>query len=394
MKTRLPLFIAVLIALLVASGCSRRGDTRQTASRGGGRTSAAGLPPVTVSTVPASVQNVPIYEEGLGTVTALNTVTVKAQVDGQLTSVAFREGQFVHAGDLLAQVDPRPFQVQLQQAQATLARDEAQLRVAQVNLARDQKLQAAQVIAQQELDAQQALVGQLQGSVQMDQAQIASARLNLTYSRITAPISGRVGLRLVDVGNIVHNTDTTGIVVITQMQPIAVTFTLPEKDLPQLQRSLGGGSLQVEAYDSNNEKLIAPGRVVALSNQINTTTGTELIKAVFDNPDNRLWPNQFVNIRLLLRVDRDATVVPAAAIEHGPKGDYAFVIEPNQTARLQPVTVGDSEGNLAVIRDGLKPGQNVVTDGQDRLENGSKVRAQPGAMPALQLHGNAQGQTR
>jgi len=391
MKTRLPLLIVLLLVLLLpvifTLGCSHRaqaGDRAQS-GRGGAHGRAGGLAPVTVSAVHVTRQDVPFYEQGLGTVTALNTVAVKSRVDGQLVRVAFQEGQFVHAGDLLAQVDPRPFEVQVQQAEATLARDEAQLKVAQVNLARDEKLQAAQVIAQQELDTQSALVGQLQGSVKMDQAQIAAAKLNLTYSRITAPISGRVGLRLVDVGNVVHASDTTGIVILTQVQPIAVDFTLPEKDLPELRRSMNAGTLKVDAFDSDNQTHLATGRVVALSNEINTTTGTEQIKAVFDNAGNRLWPNQFVNIRLLMRVDRNALTVPAAAISRGPQGTYTFVIGPDQTVKMQPVEVAYMEGNLAIIRQGLQAGQAIVTDGQDRLENGAHVRAQISQPPALKL---------
>lgn len=398
MKTRLPLLLALLLPVAFIAGCSHRaGSTSGSQRASGGRGArAAGLPTVSVSAVRAMVQDIPFYEQGLGTVTALNTVVVKSRVDGQLVKVAFKEGQYVHAGELLAQVDPRPFEVQVQQAEATLARDESQLKVAQVNLARDEKLKAAQVIAQQELDAQSALVGQLQGSVQMDQAQLASAKLNLAYSRITAPISGRVGLRQVDVGNIVHAADTTGIVILTQVQPIAINFTLPEKDLPELRRSMSAGTLKVDAFDSDNQTHIAVGRVEALSNQINTTTGTEQVKAVFDNADNRLWPNQFVNVRVLLRVDRNALVVPAAAISRGPQGTYTFVVQPDQTVKMQPVQVAYSEGNLAVIRKGLQSGQAVVTDGQDRLENGAHVHAQLNQTPALKLQQprNAQqGQT-
>lgn len=387
MKTRHPLLLTLLLPVMLTLGCSHRAEAGQgtQAGRGGARAHAGGAAPVTVSAVRATRQDVPFYEQGLGTVTALNTVAVKSRVDGQLVKIAFQEGQYVHAGDLLAQVDPRPFEVQLQQADATLARDEAQLKVAQVNLARDEKLKAAQVIAQQELDAQSALVGQLQGSVQMDQAQIASAKLNLAYSRITAPISGRVGLRQVDVGNIVHAADANGIVILTQVQPIAVDFTLPEKDLPELRHSMAAGTLQVDAFDSDNQTRIATGHVAALSNQINTTTGTEEIKATFDNADNRLWPNQFVNIRLLMRVDRNALVVPAAAISRGPQGTYTFVIGADQSVTMQPVDVAYTEGNLAVIRQGLHAGQVVVTDGQDRLENGSRVHSQISQPPALKL---------
>jgi multidrug efflux system membrane fusion protein len=344
------------------------------------------MPPVTVSTVIAKRENVPIYDEGLGTVTALNTVTVHTRVDGQIMSVNYREGQFVHEGDLLVQIDPRPFEIALAQAQAALQRDQAQLKSAQADLSRDLALQKAQVIAQQQVDQQNGLVGQLEGTVKLDESNIAAARLNLAYTRVTAPLTGLTGLRLVDVGNVVHASDTTGIVVITQVQPIAVDFSLPERELPNLLHAKAAGSVPADAYDSNDVNLLDRGRVVALNNQINSTTGTELVKSQFPNPGMKLWPNQFVNVRVLVRTDRNVVVVPAAAIQRNGTESYVFVVGPDEKAAVRPVTVAYLEGNLAVIQQGVAAGDTVVTEGQDHLQAGAVVRARAAQTPPLRLH--------
>src|ERR1700682_3905233 len=279
------------------------------ASKGKGGSGAGGLVvPVVVST--AQRGDLPVYFNGLGTVTAFNTVTVRSRVDGQLVSVAFKEGQFVHQGDLLAQIDPRPFQVMLEQALGQLAKDQAQRRDAEVNHERFKLLFKEGVIPQQQLDTQAALVGQFDGAIASDQAQINNAKLQLTYSHITAPISGRIGLRLVSVGNMVHATDTNGLLVITQLQPISVIFSLPQDQLPQVVTKLRSGpQLPVEAYDRDDTAKIATGKLQTIDNQIDVTTGTYKLKSIFSNEDNALFPNQFVNVHLLVDTKRDLTVV-------------------------------------------------------------------------------------
>jgi len=292
--------------------------------------------------------------------------------------VLYREGQIVSSGQLLARIDPRPFEVQLTQAEGQMARDVAQLKNAQLDLERFQVLWEQDSVAKQQLDTQEALVRQLEGAIKTDQGQIDSAKLQLVYCKITAPISGRVGLRLVDPGNIVHATDTNGLVVITQLQPITVIFPIPEDSLPQvLARLKTGEPLLVEAYDREMRQRLAVGSLLTLDNQIDPTTGTVRLKAIFSNERNELFPNQFVNARLLVEVRRDATVVPSPAIQRGPQGTFVYAVKADRTATVRMVTVSEVQGGEASIKSGLSPGELVVVDGQDRLREGARVDLRP-----------------
>lgn len=329
--------------------------------------------PISVGISPVIKTNVPYFLTGLGTVTAYNTVTVHTRVDGQIMQVHFREGQFVHAGDLLAEIDSRPYQVALQQAQGQLAKDQASQRDAEVDLRRYQTLWQEGIGTKQQYDSQSATVGQYEGAIQSDEAQIASAKLNLTYCRITSPIDGRVGLRLVDPGNIVHATDATGMLVITQMQPIAVDFTLPEDELQQVMQEMRGRQLTVEAYGRDNNVLLGTGKLLTIDNQIDPTTGTIKLKSEFSNPKLALWPNQFVNMRLMLSERKGVLVVPTAAVQKGSQGTFVYLIGPDHKADVRTVQVDFTQGNNTVLREGVSPGENVVVDGGDKLQPGSQV---------------------
>ena len=371
-------WIAVVVAavLLILYLAVFRGG--KPASEERGRPTAAGRPgaPRTVPVVAAEARSgdLPVHLIGLGTVTPLNTVTVRSRVDGQLLSVEYKEGQLVRQGELLAQIDPRPFQVQLTQAEGQQAKDRAGLQNAQADLARFTTLQEAGVLPSQQLDAQRATVRQLEASLQSDQGLIDAAKLNITYSRITAPISGRVGLRLVDPGNIVHASDATGIVVITQLEPITVIFTLPADRLPQvLARFRAGQALPVAAFDRDMRRQLASGALAAIDNQIDPTTGTVRLKATFPNQDGALFPNQFVNASLLVDTLKAAVLIPAAGIQRSPQSTYVWFVKPDSTVEMRDVEVGLTEGDTAQIRKGLAAGDRVVTDGVDKLQPGTKV---------------------
>jgi len=379
-KNRWWLWIVVIVVLALGYLYFRGSRTASQAAGGASGASAArggsGAGSFVVPVVVATAQkgDLPVIFNGLGSVTAFNTVAVRSRVDGQLVTVAFQEGQFVHQGDVLAQIDPRPFQVQLEQAQGQLAKDTAQRKDAEVNRERFKLLFDEGVIPQQQLDTQAALVGQVDGSITADQSAIDNAKLQLTYSRITAPISGRVGLRLVDAGNIVHATDPNGLVVITQLQPIAVIFSLPQDQLPVINSKLHAGAhLPVEAFDRDNTDKIAVGKLLTIDNQIDSTTGTYKLKAVFDNSDNALFPNQFVNVHLLVDTARNLTVVPTVAIQRGPQGTYVYVVDAGNKVTIRTVTVGQDAGNSVGVSAGLNPGEVVVIDGQDKLQEGSAV---------------------
>lgn len=315
-----------------------------------------------------------VYQTGLGTVTPVSTVTVRSRVDGQLVNVAYQEGQVVHQGDLLAQIDPRPFQVQLLQAEGQLGKDEAALKDAKIDLERYKVLITQDSIPRQQLDAQVATVDQYEAAIKSDQAQVESAKLNLTYSRITAPITGVVGLRLVDPGNIVHATDASGLLVITQEQPIAVLFTIPADQLPPvLQQMRAGRTLVVEAWDRDLQRKLATGSLLAIDNQIDQTTGTVRIKALFPNQDRALYPNQFVNARLLVDTLHQTVIVPTAAIQRSPQSTYVYVVKADNTVEMRDVAVQLTEGDDTAVSKGLTAGEMVVVDGVDKLLPGSLV---------------------
>jgi multidrug efflux system membrane fusion protein len=361
------------VALVLAGGAAAALRAHQAGSRDAAQ-AAAGARTVPVVAEPARVGDVRVYLSGIGAVTPLATVTVRSRVDGQLDTVRFEEGQTVHGGDLLAEIDPRPFQVQLAQAEGQMTRDQALMENAKVDLQRYRVLAAQDSIPKQQLDTQEALVRQYAGAIVADRGPIDAAKLQLDYCRITAPLGGRIGLRLVDPGNMVHASDAGGLAVITQVQPIAVVFTIPEDNLPALREKIRAGvPLPVEAFDRDGSHRLASGTLLTTDNAIDPTTGTVRLKAVFPNDDEALFPNQFVNARLELDVHRGVTLVPDVAVQHGTQGTFVYVVKDDHTVEARPVKVNVSEEGATSVDTGVAAGEQVVVDGAEGLRPGSAV---------------------
>jgi|SRR6266850_4197143 len=334
-------------------------------------------PAMPVVAVPAKTGDLPIYLNGLGSAVGLYTVTVRTRVDGELFRIPVREGQMVAAGDLIAEIDPRPFQVQLLQAQGQKERDEAILANARVDLDRYRVLYAQNAVPKQQLDTQISTVNQYEAIVKADQGGIENARLQLTYAHITSPISGRIGLRLVDPGNIVHASDQNGLAVITQLQPITVIFSIAEDNIPQVMKKLQARQrLPVDAWDRDFKRKIATGTLLTIDNEVDVNTGTVRFKAVFPNRDHALFPNQFVNARLLIETKRNAVLIPAGAVQRGPQATFVFIVKPDNTVEMRNVVLGPIEEDTASVDQGLSAGEIVVTEGVDKLQQGTRVAAQ------------------
>jgi multidrug efflux system membrane fusion protein len=385
-RRRASAYVIALVALLLIGGtawyvltprapdpvAAKGGFGGPGGRRGAGDAAARGPLPVAVAAVRA--EDFPLYQNALGSVAARNTVTVRPRVDGQLARVLFREGQIVKAGDLLAEIDPRPFEVQVTQANGQLARDEAQLVNARIDVERYRTLLAQDSIAKQQVDTQEALVRQYQGTVEADRGVVANAKLQLSYTRITAPIAGRLGLRQVDVGNMVHTADANGLVVITQVQPIAVVFSIPEDRLPAVRKRLAAdATLPVDAYDRDGKVKLASGMLLTIDNQIDLATGTIKLKAEFSNDDGALFPNQFVNVRMHVDTLAGALIVPTPAVQRGAPGTFVYRVNANDTVSVQPVKLGPVDGEKTVVAEGLQAGDRVVIDGTDKLRDGAAI---------------------
>jgi membrane fusion protein, multidrug efflux system len=364
------LLLAVFWSIVRTRGSSAAGGTAAGGRRGGPMPAGAVIPVVATEVVK---RDVPIFLDGLGTVQAFNTVTVRARVDGELTKISFTEGQDVKAGDELALIDPRPYQAALDQAIAKKATDEAQLANARTTYARNAELLAKKVLDQQTFDTSKYLVDQFVATVQSDAAAIESAQTQVAYTHIVSPIDGRVGIRQVDQGNIIHAADVNGLVVITQLRPISVVFTLPQQNLVEVNKSAANGTLQVLAVGRDNATPLGDGKLAVVDNQIDPNTGTMKLKATFPNENLSLWPGQFVNTRLLVNTIKDGLVVPASVVQRGPQGSYAYVIKPDMTVEMRPITVNQIDSGVALINQGLAVGETVVVDGQYKLQPGTKV---------------------
>jgi len=374
-KRSLTLALVALAAILIGGGFWFFGRDKKPVV-------AAAPVPAAVPVVAATVtgKDVPIYLRGIGTVIAYNTDVVRSQIQGQIVKIAFTEGQTVKAGDLLAQIDPRPYEAQIEQLTANRDRDQAQLVNAEANLSRYNQLGDKGYATPQLIETQTAQVAQLKAAVKADEAQIDQANVQLSYTRLTSAIPGITGVRQIDVGNVIHPTDPNGLVVVTQIEPISLLFTLPQADLPVIQEQAAKGALKVVAYSQDNKMKLDEGTLLLVNNEIAGTTGTVQLKAVFPNHEHRLWPGQLVNARLLLETRKDALTVAGSAVQQGPNGSYVYVVSPDQTATLRPVHVVEISDGQALIDQGLKSGDVVVVDGQYRLTEGSRVR---------ELHGKA-----